>query len=146
MEDNAPYLQEEINYQIEIRITINNPFKTIIVFEKSEHISERLVFSETTEISRGSFQTKSGIAGAVNLLENLMLQQQQHCYYLNDNVLLADNVFDGVMNKLRLFQKAQSLHYKGTDERDVGKKVNFFRKLRFQLVNYGKKLFNVFQK
>ena len=146
MEDNANYIKPEINYQIEIHFTINDPFKTIIVFEKSEHIGERLVFSETTDISRGSFQTKSGIAGAVNLLENLMLQQQQHCYYLNDNVLLADNVFDGVMNKLRLFQKEQSLHYKGTDGRDVGKKVNFFRKLRFQFVNFGKKLFNVFQK
>jgi hypothetical protein len=82
----------EAKWNFEIEISVKENTKIISLFESADGVNKKCVFVEQTDIrSGGAFQTKSGIAGAVNLLENLLLGQKTHCYYINDKVMLTEH-------------------------------------------------------
>jgi hypothetical protein len=59
--------------------------RSIDVYERDENGIKRCAFSEFVMPSAGSpFRTKSGVAGAVNLLCDLLSGDEDGCYYQND--------------------------------------------------------------
>lgn len=108
--------------------------RTITIHEASDD-GKSLLYSET-EVRRGlPGRARSGIAGAVNLLLNL-LYENEGAYYLNDEYELLKEV-------------AEHTRCGGTDCRKngrcVGEHCNLFWKLRFKLLQLKVKFFNVFK-
>lgn len=109
--------------------------RTITIHEVGNNDDGCLLYSET-EVRRGlPGRARSGIAGAVNLLLNL-LYENEGAYYLNDEYELLKEV-------------AEHTRCGGTDCRKngrcVGEHCNLFWKLRFKLLQLKVKFFNVFK-
>ena len=109
--------------------------RTIDVFMDGEDKRMDMVFSETESTARGYAKTKSGVAGAVNLLYDLLLEHDD-AYYLNDYQKLQSEI-------AKKFRCRQS--YRGQSRCKISKHFNFFRKLRFQFFQFKVKFFNIFK-
>ena len=96
---------------------------------------KNLLFSETTILNNNFLKTRSGIAGAVNLLLD-MLYGNKPAYYLNDNIEILSKVSENF---------TRSNRYCLQNCNHVGKRFNFFRKLRLKALQLKVKLLNIFK-
>jgi hypothetical protein len=87
-----------------------------------------LVFTERQNIRHPQFKTRGGIAGAVNLLGDLIAGHAD-ARYVND--------------EYKLWEELQSRHNRACYGAKVGKHASFFAKMRFKLFYLKMKLFNV---
>ena len=108
--------------------------RTITIHEAGDD-GKSLLYSET-EVRRGlPGRARSGIAGAVNLLLNL-LYENEGAYYLNDEYELLKEVAEHTCCGGTYCRK---------NGRCVGEHCNLFWKLRFKLLQLKVKFFNVFK-
>jgi len=91
-------------------------------------VNDELVFVEKTNLNRGLIKTRSGIAGAANLLHGLILGHRDARYY-NDKQLLR--------------QELQCRNNGSAYGAKVSKQLGFFAKVRLQLLNFKVKFFNI---
>jgi hypothetical protein len=89
---------------------------------------DEILFREETTVEGNLYKTRSGIAGAVNLLFQLILNDGE-ARFLNDDFMLN--------KKLQSGQKI--IAYSA----DIGKQLRFIPKMRFKLLNFKMKLFNI---
>lgn len=105
------------------------------VYGDGYNIKNELLFSETESVGGRLGNTKSGVAGAVNLLYNLLFNNP-YTYYVNDEYKLLDEL-------------ANKLQCRRTYDREncgcVGKRFNLLWKLRFKVLQLKVKFFNVFK-
>lgn len=106
------------------------------VYGDGETVKNELLFSETESVGAGFGYTKSGVAGAVNLLYGLLFDRGRTYYYVNDEYALLDEL----ANKLQC-RRAYDRENCGC----VGKRLNLFRKLRFKMLQLKVQFFNVFK-
>ncbi len=119
---------EEINirftYDDEKLDSINSTVSQLIeVFVDNE-----LVFIEKTPIKNGSMKTRSGIAGAANLMQELLLGNV-NARYFNDKLLLMQE-----------FQRRKNGSSYGAK---ISKQLSFFAKVRLKILNFKVKFFDV---
>lgn len=106
------------------------------VYGDGETVKNELLFSETESVGAGVGKTKSGIAGAVNLLYGLLFDTVHTPYYINDEYALLDEVADKF--KCRIPNHGEKCG-------GVGKRFNLLWKLRFKMLQLKVKFFNVFK-
>ena len=108
--------------------------RTMEVFEEDMEGNRKLLFSETETRGWKMGRTHSGIAGAVNLLHGL-LYENDGAYYVND--------------LYNLLGETDNVQHCRTNCREngcgIGKRSNLFWKLRFKLLQFKVKFFNVFK-
>lgn len=90
--------------------------------------NNQTVFTEKQVIRHSRHKTRSGIAGAVNLIEDLIIGNPE-ARFLND--------------EHKLWQELQSRQNRVADGAKVGKHAGFFAKMRFKLFYLKMKLLNV---
>lgn len=90
--------------------------------------NNQTVFTEKHVIRHPQFKTRSGIAGAVNLLDDLITGNAE-ARFVND--------------EYKLWEELQSRHNRVADGAKVGKHAGFFAKMRFKLFYLKMKLLNV---
>jgi hypothetical protein len=82
-------IKEEITIEITHKCVKGRVMeKTIDIYMPGENGIKTCVFSETTEVVGQLYKTKSGIAGAVNLLHALLYNNERNCYYQNDKEMM----------------------------------------------------------
>lgn len=106
------------------------------VYGDGETVKNELLFSETESVGAGLWKTKSGVAGAVNLLYGLLFDTVHTPYYINDEYALLDEVADKF--KCRIPNHGEKCG-------GVGKRFNLLWKLRFKMLQLKVKFFNVFK-
>ncbi len=126
--DNASNYTEEIKIHFtydDVKLdSVNSTVSQLIeVF-----IGDELVFVEKTNLNRGMIKTRSGIAGAANLLHGLLLGHRDARYY-NDNHLLR--------------QELQCRNNGSAYGANISKQLSFFAKVRLQVLNFKVNLFNI---
>ncbi len=108
--------------------------RKIDVYGVGYNENEELLFSETESTTRSFGNTKSGVAGAVNLLYGLLFDQSNTPYYINDEYKILNEMAD----KLKC-----RTSYNGEKCGCVGKRFNLLRKLRLKMLQLKVKLLNV---
>ena len=106
------------------------------VYGDGETVKNELLFSETESVGAGVGKTKSGVAGAVNLLYGLLFDTVHIPYYINDEYALLDEVADKF--KCRIPNHGEKCG-------GVGKRFNLLWKLRFKMLQLKVKFFNIFK-
>lgn len=106
------------------------------VYGDGDIAKNELLFSETETIDRKMGKTKSGVAGAVNLLYGLLFDTGHPYYYINDEYALLDEMTDKFQCRIPNY---------GEKCGGVGKRFNLLWKLRFKMLQLKVKLFNVFK-
>ena len=110
--------------------------RKIDVYGVGDNEKEELLFSETETATRSFGNTKSGVAGAVNLLYSLLFDQCNTHYYVNDEYRILNEMADKL--------KCRIPNY-GEKCGGVGKRFNLLWELRFKMLQLKVKLFNVFK-
>lgn len=105
------------------------------VYGDGNDVKNELLFSETESVGAGLGNTKSGVAGAVNLLYNLLFNNP-YTYYINDEYKLLNELTD----KLR-----SGRYYHREECGCIGKRLNLFWKLRFKMLQLKVKFLNIFK-
>lgn len=109
--------------------------RSICIYEIDDEDNKKTIFSES-ELMHGVYpSSRSGIAGAVNLLYGLLLGHE-NTYYINEEHSCLDKVFKNT---------ACCNGKSGKNACRIGKRLNFFGKLRLKLTQFKLKFFNVFQ-
>ena len=106
------------------------------VYGDGNFVKNELLFSETETVGRENGKTKSGVAGAVNLLYGLLFDAGRTYYYINDEYALLDEMTDKFQCRIPNY---------GEKCGGVGKRFNLLWKLRFKVLQFKVKLFNVFK-
>lgn len=106
------------------------------IYADGNNTKNELLFSETETIDREMGKTKSGVAGAVNLLYGLLFDAGHTYYYVNDEHALLYEVADKF--KCRIPNHGEKCG-------GVGKRFNLLWKLRFKMLQLKVKLLNVFK-
>ena len=106
------------------------------VYGDGNKVKNELLFSETETIDREIGKTKSGVSGAVNLLYGLLFDTAHTYYYVNDEHALLNEMADKF--KCRIPNHGEKCG-------GIGKRLNLLRKLRFKMLQFKIKFFNVFK-
>lgn len=109
--------------------------RTIDIYMEGEDKKPELVYAETESVKRHVGKAKNGIAGAVNLLHGLLLEHD-NVYYINDEKKLLKEMSDKFCCRNRYCTQKTC---------GVGKRFNFFGKLRLQLLQLQIKFFDIFK-
>lgn len=110
--------------------------RRIAIYGDGNNAKNELLFSETETVDREMGKTKSGVAGAVNLLYGLLFDQCNTHYYVNDEYRILDEMTD----KLKC-----RASYNGEKCGCIGKRFNLLWELRFKMLQLKVKFFNVFK-
>lgn len=110
--------------------------RKIDVFGDGNIAKNELLFSETETTFRRMGKTKNGVAGAVNLLYGLLFDTEHTYYYVNDEHALLDEVTDKFKCGIPNYREKRG---------GVSQRFNLLRKLRFKMLQFKVKLFNVFK-
>lgn len=106
------------------------------VYGDGDNAKNELLFSETETIDREMGKTKSGVAGAVNLLYGLLFDTAHTYYYVNDEHALLYEVADKF--KCRIPNHGEKCG-------GISKRFNLLWKLRFKMLQLKVKLLNIFK-
>lgn len=108
--------------------------RKIDVYGVGNNEKEELLFSETETVTRSFGNTKSGVAGAVNLLYGLLFDHSNTHYYVNDEYRILNVMADKLKCRTA---------YNGEKCGCVGKRFNLLRKLRLKMLQLKVKFLNV---
>lgn len=108
--------------------------RKIDVYGVGNNEKEELLFSETETVTRSFGNTKSGVAGAVNLLYGLLFDHSNTHYYVNDEYRILNEMADKLKCRTA---------YNGEKCGCVGKRFNLLRKLRLKMLQLKVKFLNV---
>lgn len=108
--------------------------RKIDVYGVGNNEKEELLFSETETVARSFGNTKSGVAGAVNLLYGLLFDHSNTHYYVNDEYRILNVMADKLKCRTA---------YNGEKCGCVGKRFNLLRKLRLKMLQLKVKFLNV---
>lgn len=118
------------------KLGVRIPKRRVDVYGDGDNAKNELLFSETETIDRGMGKTKSGVAGAVNLLYGLLFDAGHTYYYVNDEHALLNEVADKF--KCRIPNHGEKC-------RGISKRFNLLWKLRFKMLQFKVKFLNVFK-